>query len=97
MKSGRIYPALVSTLEGYRARPEAALAALVNIPAEQSELLLDGELVHIEVSVVWANAKQTALVLEATALGSATWLTERVTERIRIELRSPFRPAPAGS
>jgi hypothetical protein len=97
MRTGQVFPALVRALEDYRVRPQADLAAFVGASADIFELRLDGELVRIEVSASWCPAKQNVVVIEAVAYGPAAWHTERVSERIRIALQSPLKPASAES
>lgn len=87
MLSGQIYPALARSLEEWRARPLSVLAALIGAPAEVGELQVDGEFVRIETAVKWADAKHSAFFVEAVAFGPASWQTERVTERLRIDAR----------
>jgi hypothetical protein len=91
MRSGQVYPALVHVLEDWRMRPAAVLSALVGGPPEVGEVEVEGELVRIETSATWADAKHAAVLVEAVAYGPASWLTERVAERTRIELRPEKR------
>ena len=85
MRSGQVYPVLARLLEEWRARPLSVLAALIGAPVEVGELQVDGELVRLETSVKWADDKQSAFFVEASAYGPANWQTERVTERLLIE------------
>jgi len=87
MSAGQVYPVLVRSLENWRARSPTVLATLVGAPAEVDELQLDGEFVRIETSVAWADTNHQSVLVEAVAYGSGSWLTERVAERLRIELR----------
>lgn len=87
MRSGQPYVALARALEDWRSRPCAALAAAVGKPPEVEELELAGEIVYVETSASWVDAKNEAVLVEAVAYGPSTWLTERVSERIRIDLQ----------
>jgi hypothetical protein len=87
MRSGHVYLALVHVLEDWRIRAPAVLTALVGAPPEAGEIEVEGELVRIEASATWDDTKHTAVLVEAVAYGPASWLTERVAERTRIELR----------
>jgi hypothetical protein len=87
MRSGQPYMALAQSLEDWRSRPAAALVAAVGRPAEVEELLIDGEIVRVETSVSWVDAKNVAVLVEAVAYGPSTLLTERVSERIRIDVQ----------
>ena len=90
MRPGQVYPVLARSLEEWRAWPLCVLAALIGAPAEVGELQVDGELVRVETSVTWADGMHSALFVEAVAYGPASWQTERVTERLRIEAK-PLR------
>jgi hypothetical protein len=87
MRSGHIYPALARALDDWRSRPSDVLAAAVGRPPEAGELEIEGELVRVETSASWADGKHQAVVVEAVAYGPASWLTERIAERTRIELQ----------
>jgi hypothetical protein len=87
MRTDQVYPVLARSLEEWRARPLSVLAALIGTPAEVGELQVDGELLRVETSVKWADDKRSALFVEAVAYGPASWQTERVTERLRIEAK----------
>lgn len=87
MRSGHVYPALVQTLEDWRSRSPDVLTASVGAPPEVAELRLGGELVRIESSSTWADAKQVAVLVEAIAYGPANWTTERVAERACIRVQ----------
>jgi hypothetical protein len=87
MRSGQVYPVLARSLEEWRAPPLSVLAALIGAPAEVGELQIDGELVRLETSVKWADEKHSTYFVEAVAYGPASWQTERVTEKLRIEAK----------
>jgi hypothetical protein len=87
VRSGQVYPVLARSLEEWRARPLSVLAALIGAPAEVGELQIDGELVRLETSVKWADEKHSTYFVEAVAYGPASWQTERVTEKLRIEAK----------
>ncbi|HEX5737944.1 MAG TPA: hypothetical protein VFY22_05490 [Hydrogenophaga sp.] len=99
MRSSQIYPTLVRALEDWRSRPPEVLAAMVGTPPEVGEIDLGGELVRVETSATWADPKQKAVLVEAVAYGPASWLTQRVAEKLHVHLQSPLEngdtPAPA--
>jgi len=87
MRSGQAYVALAHALEDWRSRPSAALAAAVGKPPEVDELQIAGELVRVEISATWADVTSQAVLVEAVAYGPSTLFTERVSEKVRIELQ----------
>ena len=86
MHSGQVYPALARALEYWSELPNDTLRDLVGTKPKTEELAVDGELIQIEVSVTWENAKHDAVLVEAVAYGPASWITERVSEKLRIKL-----------
>lgn len=86
MHSGKVYPALARALEYWSGLPKDQLRELVGHKPQIEELSVDGEVIQLEISVTWADAKHDALLVEAVAYGPANWITERISERLRIKL-----------
>lgn len=86
MHSGKVYPVLVRSLECWSELPPQNLRSLIGATPHVEEAEVEGEMIRIEVSVTWANAKHDALLVEAVAYGPANWLTERLTEKVRVKL-----------
>ena len=51
-----------------------------------SQFDLNGEPVTLEVTVSWADAKQTAIRVRGTAFGPSHWRLERTEEAITVQL-----------
>ena len=64
------------------------IVALVGGSPQSLELELAGEAIRIETSVSWENSSHRILLIEAVAYGPASWHTERIAERVRIEVEA---------
>lgn len=86
MLAGEVYPVLAKLLEEWRLKSSAELAAWVAREAWTGEALVHGEVLNVEVGVKWADSMQAEVIVEAVAYGPSHWLTERVEERVRVQL-----------
>ena len=84
MERAHAYAALASVLERWRHKLPTDLVARVGVAPMRQDINLAGEVVSIEVSVVWSDASRQKLTVEAVANGPSNWTTERVSERITV-------------
>lgn len=82
MHQADVTPKLFEELERLRLLPEVALLALVDAPANQRIVTVNGEEITIDVTIRWADTTRKALRIEAVANGPSTWRLERFRESL---------------
>ena len=80
MNRGDAYKLLATRLEALRGEGYDSLLMRVGKPAASETVRVNGEDVVVDVTVVWADKKRSALQVCATASGPSTWMMERLDE-----------------
>ncbi len=86
MQRALAYPAVAAELERWRLRPWHDLVKCIDRPPASTTILLHGEELLIEVRVAWADHRQRAVRIGATAMGPGTQALERFDESIVVTL-----------
>ena len=81
----KAYAALAAELARWRALPRRQAMNQVGMPPIVTEALIEGEIVSIEISVGWADPRQSRLNVTAVAYGPNHWRLERLEEAISLE------------
>jgi hypothetical protein len=76
------YGKLAAELERWRRLPFDDLVRLVGASPSVTSVLVGAEVIDVEVSMTWAEAKPGAIRVEAVAYGPSCWRLERLEEAV---------------
>ena len=88
MQRATAYATLAAELESWRALSLANLLAVVNQPAAEHVVQIDGQDLLVEISVSWATEKRKAFKVLGIAYGPSHLMTERLQEVLIVPIEA---------